>query len=311
MVELFPNLKVDWLGKRKLFIGISIVLVLIGMTSLISKGGFRYGLDFKGGTLVTVRFNEPVDIAALRDLLPQANIQAKGRTGNEFQIELERGSEEDATVGRELVTAALNSTMAGKFEVRNASGVSAKVGEDLRQQAVRATLYALGGILVYIALRFEWIYGAVAVFAVFHDAIVTLGFFSLFNYEINLTVIAALLTLVGYSVNDTIVIFDRVRENTKNHRVHDLEEMLNQSINQTMSRTILTSGLTFLAVLALFLFGGDAIRDFAFALVIGVVIGSYSTIAIAAPIVLVYYRMRQSRVPVPAVGRAPRPARVK
>jgi preprotein translocase subunit SecF len=282
----------------------------------VVKGGFRYGLDFKGGTLVWVRFNEPVDIGVIRNLLPDANIQAKGRTGNDFQIELERASTEDASAGREVVISALNSTMAGKFEIVEASGVSAKVGADLRRQAVMATLYALGGILVYIAFRFEWIYGAVAVFAVFHDAIVTLGLFSLFDYEINLTVIAALLTLVGYSVNDTIVIFDRVRENAKIRRRDDLEEMLNESINQTMSRTILTSGLTFLAVLALYLFGGDAIRNFAFALVIGVIVGSYSTIAIAAPIVLVYSRMRQGPLkkgpmPVPSVARTPRPARVK
>ena len=151
-----------------------------------------------------------------------------------------------------------------------------------------ATLYALGGILIYIAFRFEWIYGAAAVFAVFHDALVTLGFFSLFNYEINLTVIAALLTLVGYSVNDTIVIFDRVRENLKTRRRDDLETILNDSINQTFSRTILTSGLTFLTVMALFLFGGEIINNFAFAMVVGIIVGSYSSVAVAAPLVLIY-----------------------
>lgn len=296
MIELFSGINVDWLGKRRLFFGISIALVLIGMVSLAVKGGFTYGLDFKGGTLVRVQFSEAVDVSDVRKLLPDANIQAvssPGGTGSEFQIELQKTTEnEDASQGREAVIQALNSGYAGKFEVRQATGVSAKVGSDLRRQAVTATLYALAGILIYIAFRFEWVYGAAAVFAVFHDTLVTLGFFSLLNYEINLTVIAALLTLVGYSVNDTIVVFDRVRENLKTRRRDDFEALLNDSINQTLSRTILTSGLTFLTVLALYLFGGDIIRNFAFAMVIGIIVGSYSSIAVASPLVLVYLNIR-------------------
>ena len=180
-----------------------------------------------------------------------------------------------------------------------------------------ATLYALGGILIYIAFRFEWIYGAAAVFAVFHDTLVTLGLFSIFHREINLTVIAALLTLVGYSVNDTIVVFDRVRENLKIRRRDDLETIMNDSINQTLSRTILTSGLTFLTVLALFIFGGEIINHFAFAMVIGIIIGTYSSIAIAAPLVLVYTRIsgRMAAQPVaparPATAKGPRAAKGK
>lgn len=158
-----------------------------------------------------------------------------------------------------------------------------------------ATLWALIGILVYIAFRFELIYGAAAVFAVFHDTLVTLGFFSLFDYEINLTVIAALLTLVGYSVNDTIVVFDRVRENLKTRRRDDFETILNDSINQTLSRTILTSGLTFLTVLALFIFGGEIINNFAFAMVIGIIVGTYSSVAVAAPLVLIYTNAMKPR----------------
>ena len=216
-------------------------------------------------------------------------------SGSDFQIELGKAAEnEDASVGRQRATEALNKEFAGKFDSCRVESVSAKVGGDLRRQAVLATLYALGGILVYIAFRFEWIYGAAAVFAVFHDTLVTLGFFSLFNREINLTVIAALLTLVGYSVNDTIVVFDRVRENLKTRRRDDLETVLNDSINQTLSRTILTSGLTFLTVLALFLFGGEIINHFAFAMVIGIIVGTYSSIAVAAPLVLVYANARQA-----------------
>jgi preprotein translocase subunit SecF len=243
--------------------------------------------------------------------MPDANIQTWGTRGNEYQIELQKASEnEDASRGREIVTEALNGAFPGKFEVIGANGVSAKVGADLRRQAVTATLYALGGILVYIAFRFEWVYGAAAVVAVFHDAIITLGFFSLFGYEINLTVIAALLTLVGYSVNDTIVIFDRVRENLKTRRRDEMETLLNDSINQTLSRTILTSGLTLLAVLALFLFGGEILKNFAFAMVVGVIVGSYSTIAVASPLILIYQNMRRPVAPAPAV-RGARMARAK
>jgi preprotein translocase subunit SecF len=288
MIELFKGIQVDWLGRRKLFFSISILLLVIGMTSLLTKGQFRYGLDFKGGTLVRVCFAEAVDIGAVRNLLPQANIQSvqtagDSCTGSQFQIELEKTAEnEDASAGREAVVEALSGSFSDKFEIRGSEGVSAKVGADTQRQAVTATLYALGGILVYIAFRFELIYGAAAVFAVFHDAIVTLGFFSLFDYEINLTVIAALLTLVGYSVNDTIVVFDRVRENLKVRRRDDFETILNDSINQTLSRTILTSSLTFLTVLALFLFGGEILNNFAFAMVIGIIVGTYSSIAVAA-----------------------------
>jgi preprotein translocase subunit SecF len=299
MVQLFQGIKVDWLGKRKLFFSISIVLLLIGMASLVTKGQFRYGLDFKGGTLVVVRFKEPVDIGAIRSLLPQANIQEVQSPGAEgakdFQIELEKVAE-DEDASAVAVTSALNTKFSGKFELRGSDSVSAKVGGDLRRQAVMATVYALVGILIYIAFRFEWIYGLAAVLAVFHDTLVTLGFFSLFNYEINLTVIAALLTLVGYSVNDTIVIFDRVRENLKVRRRDDLETVLNDSINQTFSRTILTSGLTFLTVLALFLFGGEIINNFAFAMVVGIIVGSYSTVAVAAPMVLIYANLRRPKV---------------
>jgi preprotein translocase subunit SecF len=292
MFELFKGLKVDWLGKRKLFFAISSALLLVGMASLVIKGQFVYGTDFKGGTVVQVTFNETVDIGAVRDLFGrEAEIQAIQSTGpgSVFQIGLPKAVEnEDATVGRETVTKALSTAFAGKFRIDSSESVSAKVGAELRTKAVTATLYALAGILIYIAFRFEWIYGAAAVFAVFHDALVTLGFFSLFNYEINLTVIAALLTLVGYSVNDTIVIFDRVRENLKVRRRDDLETILNDSINQTFSRTILTALLTFLTVMALFLFGGEIINNFAFAMVVGIIIGSYSSVAVAAPLVLIY-----------------------
>jgi preprotein translocase subunit SecF len=177
-------------------------------------------------------------------------------------------------------------TYLGPYAARGVETVGPKIGADLQKQAVKATLFALLGMLVYMAFRFEWVYGVAAVIAVFHDVAVTVGFFSIFDREIDLTVVAALLTLVGYSMNDTIVIFDRVRENGRFDKRTDLARLLNLSVNQTLSRTVLTSGLTFITVLCLFLFGGEVLRGFSFCLVIGIIVGSYSSIFVASPIVL-------------------------
>jgi len=198
----------------------------------------------------------------------------------------------------------------GSFAIRGVEIVGPKVGGELRKQAIYVTLYALGGMLVYIAFRFEWVYGAAAVLAVFHDVLITLGFFSLLHFEISLTVIAALLTLVGYSMNDTIVIFDRIRENNRLLRREEFSAIVNKSINQTLSRTILTSGLTFLTVLVLFLMGGQVLRAFSFALVVGIVVGTYSSFGIAAPLVVAWNRWRGGHGVVagtgPAAGNKPR-----
>jgi preprotein translocase subunit SecF len=321
MIELFKDIRVDWLGKRKLFLLISGSLMLLGLVSLVVKRGFLYGVDFKGGTIVQVRFKDKPDIEKIRQLLrengaPDSQPQeVAGRNDVIIEFQGAKDVEQDASTGRSVIINALNKGFQGQFEVLSAQSIGPKVGNDLKRQAVFATLYALGGILVYIAFRFEWIYGAAAVFAVFHDTLVTLGLFSIFNREINLTVIAALLTLVGYSVNDTIVVFDRVRENLKIRRRDDLETIMNDSINQTLSRTILTSGLTFLTVLALFLFGGEVINHFAFAMVVGIIVGTYSSIAIAAPLVLVYTNIRGRAVPQvavparPTVVKSPKPKR--
>ncbi|MGB2670012.1 MAG: protein translocase subunit SecF [Candidatus Acidiferrum sp.] len=198
----------------------------------------------------------------------------------------------------------------GSFAIRGVEIVGPKVGGELRRQAIYVTLYALGGMLVYIAFRFELVYGAAAVLAVFHDVLITLGFFSLLHFEISLTVIAALLTLVGYSMNDTIVIFDRIRENNRLLRRQPFIEVVNTSINQTLSRTILTSGLTFLTVLVLFLMGGQVLRAFSFALVVGIVVGTYSSFGIAAPLVVAWNQWRGGHGAVvgtgPAAGNKPR-----
>jgi preprotein translocase subunit SecF len=181
------------------------------------------------------------------------------------------------------------------FGVYQVEIVGPQVGAQLRKQAILATLYSLAGMLVYLAFRFEWIYGVAAVITVFHDTLITVGAFSLTNKDISLTVIAAILTLIGYSNNDTIVIFDRIRENLKLMRREKLSDIVNRSINQTLSRTILTAGLTFLTVLALFLFGGEVLHGFSFALVIGILIGTYSSIAVAAPILVAYQDWRSGR----------------
>jgi preprotein translocase subunit SecF len=330
MIQLLPNVNVDWLGKRKLFLIVSSILIGMGLISLIQKGSFSYGVDFQGGTVVYVQFQSAPEIERIRTILSDSGLGrsqiqplAGGGLSNAVLIQLEQTSEDvnDLGKGRELVTQALNKEFQGKFEIVSSESVGPKAGEDLRRQAVFATLYALGGILIYMAFRFEWIYGTAAVFAVFHDVLVTLGMFSLTDREIDLTVIAALLTLVGYQVNDTIVVFDRVRENRKLNRREDLETALNKGINETMSRTIITAGLTFLAVLALFLFGGSTLNNFAFALLIGQIVGTYSSIAIAAPLVLVYTNFRGKATPqvaaparqavnkTPPVSKAPRPKR--
>ncbi|OLD70880.1 MAG: protein-export membrane protein SecF, partial [Acidobacteria bacterium 13_1_40CM_2_56_11] len=310
MIEIFRDVKVNWLGKRKLYLAISGSIMLLGLVSLVVKHGFRYGVDFRGGTIVTVRFQQKPEIEKIRQLLREngaPDSQPQELAGrNDVLIEFQGAKEEDASAGRSTIINALNKGFQGKFEVLSATSIGPKVGDDLKRQAVLATLYALGGMLIYIGFRFDsWIYGAAAVFAAFHDTLVTLGLFSIFNREINLTVIAALLTLVGYSMNDTIVVFDRIRENLKIRRRDALETVMNDSINQTLSRTILTSGLTFLTVVALFLFGGEIINHFAFAMVVGIIIGTYSSIAIAAPLVLVYTNIHGRAVaPVAAPVRA-------
>jgi preprotein translocase subunit SecF len=192
------------------------------------------------------------------------------------------------------------------FGIRNVEIVGPQVGGQLRTQAGLATLYSLLGMLVYLGFRFEWIYGVAAVVTVFHDTLITVGAFSLTNTDVSLTVIAAILTLIGYSNNDTIVVFDRIRENIKLMRREKLSDIVNRSINQTLSRTILTAGLTFLTVLALFLFGGEVLRGFSLALVIGILIGTYSSIAIAAPILVAYqdWRVQKGKRPMAMPGKA-------
>jgi preprotein translocase subunit SecF len=368
------------LGKKWPFIGLSLLLTAVGLASWISKGGLAYGIDFKGGAEMRVRFLQDPPVDQIRKELGskikgEISVQpVVGSSGPELLIGTEltdekalnkdhdvmeqtlRGmfggstdkpdlnnlSKDDlATLLRgkpgipsgeedvqKLVTSindyrtskggiirsldelssapgvggpateALKQTVSvGKFAILSTDVVGPKIGAELKQKAVLATLYALGGMLVYIAFRFEWIYGLAAVIAVFHDTLITLGLFSLTGKEISLTVIAALLTLVGYSMNDTIVVFDRIRENAKAMRRESITNLINMSINQTLSRTILTSGLTFLTALSLWLFGGAVLEGFSFALVVGILVGTYSSIFVASPILVFWQDFMAKRHP--------------
>jgi preprotein translocase subunit SecF len=378
-MELFKNTNFDFLRYKWPFIGASLVLTAAGLISLAVKGGPKYGIDFKSGSLMYLRFNQEPPVQKIRSVLSEkikGEISVQQITGkpevlvgteiaDEKQLNETRQTIEDTlrttfggTQGKldvnnsstaqladalrdplqkagaslseddlqalsksmedyrnthggilksfdELssvkgVTPAIVSTLKsecslGSFTILSAEMVGPKVGKELQGQALRATLYALAGMLVYIAFRFEWIYGVAAVVAVFHDTIITIGLFSLIDKEISLTVVAALLTLVGYSMNDTIVVFDRIRENLKTMRRDSLENLINISVNQTLSRTVLTSGLTLLTALSLWLFGGQVLNGFSFALVAGIIAGTYSTVFIASPLLIFWQNLADSR----------------
>jgi preprotein translocase subunit SecF len=377
-LEFFRNTNIDFLGKKWYFLAFSLVFSVAGLFSMVFWHGIPYGVDFRGGTLVYVKFSHTPDDNALRAAMDRTGLHnAKIQrydvpSNNEVLIDLDvqETSEQALDNGKNQIIKALETNVpAGKldlnnssssqvksflmdsdpmhlgsdadqkytqqaqaivdtrdkvqggvlssfdqlkaggvdpaaaaslpdhfflsdFGVRNVEIVGPQVGAQLRRQALLATGYSLLGMLIYLGFRFEWIYGVAAVVTVFHDTLITVGAFSLLNKDISLTVIAAILTLIGYSNNDTIVVFDRIRENIKLMRREKLSEIVNRSINQTLSRTILTAGLTFLTVLALYLFGGEVLRGFSLALVIGILVGTYSSIAIAAPILVAYQDWR-------------------
>jgi preprotein translocase subunit SecF len=387
-VELFHGVNVDWLGKKWYFLGFSLIFSVAGVLSMLFWHGIKLGIDFRGGTLVYVQFEQAPDLDRIRAAIDRAGIhdsriQTYG-TASQKQVAIslaQKETQESALdTGRETIVGALNTNYSntgaanqGKLDLDNASQgtltqfllqndpehltggadagqkyasqatailnhrdrdlggifssidqlngvadpavvnqlkqgsylsgfhvfaadiIGPQVGALLRKQALLAVLYSLLGMLVYLWFRFELIYGVAAVVAVFHDTLITIGAFSLSNQEITLTVIAAILTLIGYSMNDTIVVFDRIRENLRISRRENLTSVVNRSINQTLSRTVLTSGLTFLTVLSLYLFGGEVLHGFSFALVIGILIGTYSSIAVAAPMLVAYQDWRAKR----------------
>jgi preprotein translocase subunit SecF len=286
--------------------------MLAGLGSAIfrqatGRQAFNLGVDFKGGTVVTARFKQrPADDAIRSALVSKGLSDAVVQPVTDrndtvlIKVPLEAEGQDGRARVREALsqfgteapaTSELEADPNAAYKIVGTDAVGAIAGAQLRNKAIAVTLAALVGILIYIAVRFEWTYGAAAVIAVFHDVLVTLGFFSIFQWEVGLTVIAALLTLVGFSVNDTIVVFDRIRENRKLHRRDSLYKITNDSINQTLSRTVIANGLVFLSVLAMVLFGGDVLRAFSLALFIGVIFGTYSSIAVASPI-MVWWEQR-------------------
>src|SRR5438067_9991239 len=310
-MEFFRNTNIDFLGKKWYFLGFSLIFSIAGLLSIFFWHGIPLGVDFKGGTLVYVQFpSEKPDLNKIRGALDAAglkdpSLQSYGPpANNEVLIKLEQKETSEAALdqGRAAIQGALAKSFDPKsFIIRSVEIVGPQVGAQLRHQALLATLYSLAGMLVYLWFRFEMIYGVAAVVACFHDTLITVGAFSLTNTDITLTVIAAILTLIGYSMNDTIVVFDRIRENIKLMRRESLSEIVNNSINQTLSRTILTYGLTFLTVLSPYLFGGEVLHGFSFALVIGILIGTYSSIAVAAPMLVAYQDWRLARTGTAAV----------
>jgi preprotein translocase subunit SecF len=310
---------VDWLGKKWYFLAFSLLFSVAGIISMgmhwASIGSpVPLGVDFRGGTQVQLQFQQAPNTNQIRQAMDasgikDARIQSYDvATNNEVLISLpEQHDETSLDAGRQQIVDALHAHYANPFTVRNVQVVGPTVGKQLEKQALLATLYSMAGMLVYLWFRFQLIYGVAAVVACFHDTLITVGFFALLNKEISLTVIAAILTLVGYSMNDTIVVFDRIRENLRLSRRESLPDVVNRSINQTLSRTVLTSGLTFLTVLSLYIFGGQVLNGFSFALVVGILIGTYSSIAIAAPMLVAWQEWRTKRgktVVLPAAKRA-------
>ncbi len=318
-MELFREVKVDWLGRKWYFLAFSLLFSVAGVCSMLFWHGIPLGVDFRGGTQVTVHFDAPPNEDHIRAAMAEAGVRdasiqrigaAKGAStslaANDVIVRLPQNTAQDTAhdQGRSAVENALRARYHDSgFSVQQVDIVGPTAGKQLQHQAWLATIYSLIGMLIYLWFRFELIYGVAAVVAVFHDTLITVGFFSLVNKEITLTVIAAILTLIGYSMNDTIVVFDRIRENLALSRRETLSQVVNRSINQTLSRTVLTSGLTFLTVLSLYLFGGEVLNGFSFALVVGILIGTYSSIAVAAPMLVAYQDWRASqgrRVALPA-----------
>jgi preprotein translocase subunit SecF len=287
---------IDFMGKIKMTMTISGLVILIGLGSIALSGGLKYGIDFAGGTLIQLKFKTPPDIEVIRDglktiALGESTIQEFG-SKRDILIRIQRSEEKLEAVGSKV-----RNSLGGKFNkeditVERVEMVGPKVGRDLREKAFLSILYAVIGIVIYISWRFELQYAIAAIIALAHDVLVTLGAFSILDKEFTLVIVAAFLAIIGYSLNDTIVVFDRIRENIRRRGKNTLVQTINASINQTLSRTLLTSGTTLMVVMALFFFGGEIIHDFSFALLVGILVGTYSSIFIAS-VFLVYWDSRR------------------
>ena len=291
------DINFDFIGKARLAGILSVVLILISAVSMVVKGGPRYGIDFAGGTLIQVQFTKQMDVAKIRDIISQIDLSSSSvqpfgdKAENEYLISINRTTEDLQGLSSKVKDIFDESFGAETFEIRRVEMVGPKVGADLRQKGFMAVICSLLGMLVYIWWRFEFKFGVGAILALTHDVIITLGALSLANKAIDLPIIAAILTVVGYSVNDTIIVSDRIRENRRRMGREKLDKVINISINQTLSRTIITSLTTLLVVLALFFFGGGVIHDFAFTLIVGVIVGTYSSIFIASPLLILWEKL--------------------
>ena len=290
-----PDTRFDFIGKKKFTIWVSTIAILLCLGSIFFHGGLRYGVDFAGGILIQIKFSKAVNISEVRNALEvmgskETMVQAFGGE-NEFLIRVEKTSEDLEGVSKTIQTSLQEQFKDKALEIRRAEVVGPKVGKDLKTKALWAVGLSFLGILIYVAWRFKEVaYGLGGIVALFHDVMVVYGAISIFNIEYSLNVLAVVLTVIGFSINDTIVIFDRVRENIKKMRKENLETIFNISINETLGRTILTSGTVMMVVLILFFFGGPVIHDFTTALIVGLITGTYSTMYIASPVVLFWER---------------------
>ena len=307
----------DFIGKRWYAIGASLVVILVGVVMLVSRGGLPLGIDFSGGTLIVLEFGQPTTEDTVRDVLASVDekvVQQYGDSGGGILIRLPQAGPEEGTSleqGAEQVVSTLESSGLGAFDVISRDLVGPVIGQELQQRGISAFVFAMAGILIYVGLRFRFSFGLGAIVAVAHDILVTVSLLTVFGYELSLNVVAAMLTITGYSVNDSIVVFDRVRENLRSMRRDKFEHLVNTSINQTLARTIITSGTTGFAVLALFVFGGEVLRGFAFTMLIGVISGTYSTIFIASSVAILITQGRAARRSSQAAAPQPTPARAK
>lgn len=298
-MQLIHETHIDFLSIRKTALVVSSALMLVGLVSLFLKGGPQYGIDFLGGTEIHVQFKNEQRTADLRQAISgigygSAEIKQFGGA-RDYLIRVQQQQEQGTQISDSVIEALRKAFSHDPPEVRSAESVGPKIGQELRTKTVWAVVISLGLMLAYISIRFEVIFAVGAVIALFYNVLMTLGIFSLLNLEISLSVVAAFLTLVGYSINDTIVVFDRIRENLKLHRRENLgiERVINLSLNQTLSRTILTGMTTLMVVAILYFFGGEVIHDFAFCMLIGIIIGTYSSVYIAAPLVVDWYKKHE------------------
>lgn len=293
-MDILKNPQFNFIRWRWHALALSTLVILGGAVQIVTRG-LPLGIDFSGGTLIVVRFEQPVNEGDVRSALEKIAgdkiIQPYGAAGDrEWLIRLPLGGDEQGVSleqGAQAVVASLQAANLGKFEVMSQEIVGPIIGRDLQLKGIYATLASIVGITIYIGLRFRFAFAIGAIAATFHDVFVTLAFLTFFDYDLSLNIVAAILTITGYSVNDTIVIFDRVRENLRGMRRESLETVVNASVNQTLSRTIITAGTTFLAVLSLYLFGGEVLAGFAFTMLVGIISGTYSTVFIAAAIAII------------------------